>query len=125
VLSLTSGSSALAAAETVAPSLSPETLFADLNTTGIAVKRGVATAVRSVGASFADVALLAPVSGRGIRTPALASGDGAARYAEIMSSLGVPVEVVGPDPGAAAARKLLRSVVTEAAADVLRHVRDS
>jgi 3-hydroxyisobutyrate dehydrogenase-like beta-hydroxyacid dehydrogenase len=110
VLSLTSGASALAAAEAVAPALSPQTLFADLNTTGIAVKRAIATAVRAVGASFADVALLAPVPGRGIRTPALASGDGAARYAEIMRSLGVQVDVVGPDPGAAAARKLLRSV---------------
>jgi 3-hydroxyisobutyrate dehydrogenase-like beta-hydroxyacid dehydrogenase len=110
VLSLNSSASALAVAEAVAPALSPQALFADLNTTGIAVKREVATAVRSVGASFADVALLAPVPDRGIRTPALASGDGAARYAEIMRSFGVPVEVVGPDPGAAAARKLLRSV---------------
>jgi 3-hydroxyisobutyrate dehydrogenase-like beta-hydroxyacid dehydrogenase len=110
VLSLNSGASALAAAEAVAPALSPRTLFADLNTAGIEVKRGVATAIRCVGASFADVALLAPVPDRGIRTPALASGDGAARYAAIMSSLGVPVEVVGPEPGAAAARKLLRSV---------------
>ena len=110
VLSLNSGASALPAAEAAAAALSRESLFADLNTTGVAVKREVAAAIRSAGASFADVALLAPVPGRGIRTPALAAGDGAARYAEILCPLGAPVEVVGPEPGAAAARKLLRSV---------------
>jgi 3-hydroxyisobutyrate dehydrogenase-like beta-hydroxyacid dehydrogenase len=50
------------------------------------------------------------VPGRGIRTPALASGEGAERYAEIMSAFGAPVDVVGAEPGDAAARKLLRSV---------------
>jgi 3-hydroxyisobutyrate dehydrogenase-like beta-hydroxyacid dehydrogenase len=110
VLSLNSGASALAAAEAAAAALSPGSLFADLNTTGISVKREVAAAVQSAGASFADVALLAPVPGRGIRTPALASGEGAERYAEIMSAFGAPVDVVGAEPGDAAARKLLRSV---------------
>jgi 3-hydroxyisobutyrate dehydrogenase-like beta-hydroxyacid dehydrogenase len=110
VLSLNSGVSALPAAEAAAAAFSPRSLFADLNTAGIAVKREVAAAVHSAGASFADVALLAPVPGRGVRTPALVSGDGAARYAEILSSFGASVDVVGPEPGAAAARKLLRSV---------------
>lgn len=119
VLSLNSGASALPAAEAAAASLSPGSLFADLNTTGIAVKREIATAVHSTGASFADVALLAPVPGRGLRTPALASGDGAARYAELLSSLGAPVDVVGPEPGAAAARKLLRSVFMKGLAAAL------
>jgi 3-hydroxyisobutyrate dehydrogenase-like beta-hydroxyacid dehydrogenase len=110
VLSLNSGEVAVPAAEAAAAALSPRSLFADLNTTGIAVKQDIAAVVRAAGASFADVALLAPVPGRGIRTPALASGDGAARYAEILRPLGAAVDVVGADPGAAAARKLLRSV---------------
>jgi 3-hydroxyisobutyrate dehydrogenase-like beta-hydroxyacid dehydrogenase len=110
VLSLNSGASALSAAEATTAALSPRSLFADLNTTGTAVKREVAAVIHSAGASFADVALLAPVPGRAIRTPALASGDGAARYAEILRSLGASVDVVGQEPGAAAARKLLRSV---------------
>lgn len=110
VLSLNSGASALPAAEAATAAFSSRSLFADLNTTGIAVKREIAETVRSAGASFADVALLAPVPGRGIRTPALASGDGAARYAEILSSVGAQVDVVGSEPGDAAVRKLLRSV---------------
>jgi 3-hydroxyisobutyrate dehydrogenase-like beta-hydroxyacid dehydrogenase len=110
VLSLSSGRAAVSSAEAATAALSCGALFADLNTAGIAVKQEIATVVHSAGASFADVALLAPVPGRGIRTPALASGDGAARYAEILGSLGAPVDVVGSEPGAAAARKLLRSV---------------
>lgn len=110
MLSLNSGASALPAAEAAAAAFSPRSLFADLNTTGVALKREIAAAVGSAGASFADVALLAPVPGRGVRTPALVSGDGAAHYAEILGSLGASVDVVGPEPGAAAARKLLRSV---------------
>jgi 3-hydroxyisobutyrate dehydrogenase-like beta-hydroxyacid dehydrogenase len=110
VLSLNSASAALAVAESAAPSLSTGCLFADLNTAGVSVKREVAGVVTSAGASFADVALLSPVPGRGIRTPSLASGDGAERYAGILRSFGAQVEVVGAEPGVAAARKLLRSV---------------
>jgi 3-hydroxyisobutyrate dehydrogenase-like beta-hydroxyacid dehydrogenase len=53
---------------------------------------------------------MAPVPGRGIRTPALASGPGAAAFAELARGYGMPVEVLGPEAGDAAARKLVRSV---------------
>jgi 3-hydroxyisobutyrate dehydrogenase-like beta-hydroxyacid dehydrogenase len=110
VLSLNSASVALAVAKSAAPSLAPGCLFADLNTAGVWLKQEVAEVVSSAGASFADVALLSPVPGRGIRTPSFASGDGAERYARIFRSFGAQVEVVGVEPGVAAARKLLRSV---------------
>jgi 3-hydroxyisobutyrate dehydrogenase-like beta-hydroxyacid dehydrogenase len=53
---------------------------------------------------------MAPVTGRGLRTPALASGAGAERFAELAGGLGMPVTAIGPEPGDAAARKLVRSV---------------
>ena len=65
---------------------------------------------RATGAEFADVALLGPVPTQGIGTPALASGDGAERFAELVRPLGMPVEVVGDEPGDAAGLKLVRSV---------------
>ena len=61
-------------------------------------------------ALFADVALVGVVPNTGLPTPALASGDGAERFAEIFRPLGMPVEVVGSRPGDAAGLKLLRSV---------------
>ena len=48
--------------------------------------------------------------GRGLRTPALASGPGAERFAAVLGALGMPVTTVGPEVGAASARKLARSI---------------
>ena len=107
VLSVNTAAVALEVAETVAPALPPDCLYADLNTAQPALKRAVASAV---GVVFADVALMEPVPDWGVRTPALASGDGADRFAAAFERFGMPVTSVGPEPGAAAARKLARSV---------------
>jgi 3-hydroxyisobutyrate dehydrogenase-like beta-hydroxyacid dehydrogenase len=107
VLSVNSAAVALRAAETVAPLLAEGGLFADLNSGAPALKRAVAEVVP---ARFADVALLGIVPDRGLATPALVSGSGAHEFASAFAPLGMPVTQVGPDPGAAAARKLARSV---------------
>jgi 3-hydroxyisobutyrate dehydrogenase-like beta-hydroxyacid dehydrogenase len=123
VLSLTSAAHAVGAAESVAPSLVEGQLYADLNTTAPALKREVAAVIARTGAGFADVALLGPVPARGVATPALASGGGARRFAELVGPLGMPVEVVGDEPGDAAGLKLLRSVFMKGlAAAVLESV---
>jgi 3-hydroxyisobutyrate dehydrogenase-like beta-hydroxyacid dehydrogenase len=108
VLSINSAAVALEVAGVVAPALQPDALYADLNTTAPALKRAVAAAVSP--AAFADVALMEPVPDWGVRTPALASGSGAERFATAFGRFGMPVTVVGAEPGAAAARKLARSV---------------
>jgi 3-hydroxyisobutyrate dehydrogenase-like beta-hydroxyacid dehydrogenase len=110
VLSLTTAAHALEAAATVAPALVERQAYADLNTTSPALKREVSAAIAPTGAAFADVALLGPVPGRGAATPAIASGAGAERFAELVCPLGMPVEVVGSEPGDAAGLKLVRSV---------------
>jgi 3-hydroxyisobutyrate dehydrogenase-like beta-hydroxyacid dehydrogenase len=110
VLSLNAQSAAVPAAESVAEALPAGCLYADLNTASAAVKRAVADAVPVL---FADIALLAPVPGNGLATPSFASGPGAERYADTMHPLGAKVEIVGSEPGDAAARKLLRSVFTK------------
>jgi 3-hydroxyisobutyrate dehydrogenase-like beta-hydroxyacid dehydrogenase len=110
VLSLATAAHALDAATSVAATLAPGQLYADLNTTSPALKREVAAALAPTGTAFADVALIGGVPAKGIGTPALASGDGAERFAALMRPLGMPVEVVGGEPGEAAGLKLLRSV---------------
>jgi 3-hydroxyisobutyrate dehydrogenase-like beta-hydroxyacid dehydrogenase len=110
VLSLVTAAHAVDAACSVAPSLETGQLYADLNTTSPSSKREVAAVVGRTGAGFADIALVGPVPANGIRTPALASGDGAERFAELLRPLGMPVDVVGNEPGDAAGLKLLRSV---------------
>jgi len=113
VLSVNAQSAAIAAAGSVAGVLTPRHLYADLNTTSADVKRRLADAVAPSGAAFADVALLGPVPESGIRTSALVSGSGADRFAAIFGELGMPVDVLGREPGVAATRKLVRSIFTK------------
>jgi 3-hydroxyisobutyrate dehydrogenase-like beta-hydroxyacid dehydrogenase len=110
VLSVNAAAVALEVARSAADGLGSGQVYADLNTAGAALEREVAEVVAPTGAAFADVALMAPVPGRGLRTPALVSGPGADDFAARLGPLGMPIEVIGPEPGAAAARKLLRSV---------------
>jgi 3-hydroxyisobutyrate dehydrogenase-like beta-hydroxyacid dehydrogenase len=110
VLSANSAGAALEVANSVAPALVEGQVFADLNTATPALKREIAERIAGTGALFADVALIAPVPGQGLSTPALVSGAGAARFAAVLAPLGMPVTEVGAEPGAAAARKLARSV---------------
>jgi 3-hydroxyisobutyrate dehydrogenase-like beta-hydroxyacid dehydrogenase len=110
VLSANSAAAALDVARSAAPGLSEGQLFADLNTAAPARKRELADAVAPTGALFADVGLIGPVPGNGLRTPALVSGPGAEGFAGALGPLGMPVTVVGEEPGDAAARKLARSV---------------
>jgi 3-hydroxyisobutyrate dehydrogenase-like beta-hydroxyacid dehydrogenase len=110
VLSVTAASAALAAAGDAAGGLREGQVYADLNASGAALKRAVAQVVAPTGAQFADVALMGVVPRDGLRTPALASGPGAQAFAAYLGPLGMPVEVLSDEPGAAAARKLLRSV---------------
>ena len=110
VLSVTAAAAALEAAGGAAGGLREGQVYADLNASGAALKRAVAEVVAPTGAGFADVALMGVVPRDGLRTPALVSGPGAQAFAEHLGPLGMPVEVLGEEPGAAAARKLLRSV---------------
>lgn len=110
VLSVNSAVAARDVAVSVLPVLDSTTVYADLNTSAPALKREIASIVEPSGARFVDVALLGPVPARGLRTPVLASGEGAEAFAELLGPLGMPVEVVSGEPGDAARRKLLRSV---------------
>jgi 3-hydroxyisobutyrate dehydrogenase-like beta-hydroxyacid dehydrogenase len=106
VLSINAAAVALEVAHEVAGSLGPDAVYADCNTSSPALKQALAG---SVPGRFADVALVGTVPSLGLRTPALAAGAGAERFAELFRPLGMPVEVVGPRPGDAAGLKLLRS----------------
>lgn len=111
VLSLVTAVQAHAALRSVLDGLTAGQLYADLNTSGAPLKRELAGLVAPTGALFADVALMAPVPGNGLRTPMLASGPGARGFARRLGAVGADVELAGEEPGVAAQRKLLRSVL--------------
>lgn len=110
LLCLTAAGPSLEVARALATVLVPGQLYADLNTAAPALKLELAAVVVPSGALFVDGALMGPVPGRGMRTPCLACGPGAAGFAELLRPLGMPVVVLGGEPGEAATRKLLRSV---------------
>jgi 3-hydroxyisobutyrate dehydrogenase-like beta-hydroxyacid dehydrogenase len=107
VLSLTTATFALEAATGVCGALDRDAIYADLNTSAPQLKRDLAAALP---VRFADVALIGAVPGLGLSVPALASGAGAERFAELFRPLGMPVDVIGGRAGEAAGLKLLRSV---------------
>jgi len=110
VLSVNWAIVALDVARDALPLLRPGCIYADLNTAGPALKRELAAIVAPSRARFVDVAMMSPVPPLGIRVPMFLAGDGAAELAEFLRPLGTPLEIVGTQPGEAAARKLTRSV---------------
>ncbi len=85
-------------------------VWADLNTSAPRLKRELAKLCEPAGVAFADVALMSPVPGKGLATPALASGAGSPQYTLKINALGGRVTALDGPAGLAATRKLLRSV---------------
>lgn len=111
VLAVTAAADAPTALAQALDAIPHGAVYADLATSAAGLKQRLAADAGGSGLRFVDVALMSPVPGRGLRTPALASGQGASAFVEMMAPLGMPVEHAGELAGDAATRKLLRSVV--------------
>ena len=111
VMAATAASDAMHALTQALEEIPAGVVYADLATASPVRKRHLAAVAATGPLAFADVALMAMVPGNGLYAASLASGPGAARYAELLAPASVPIEVVGDEPGVAATRKLLRSVV--------------
>ena len=110
VLSVNSASEAVAALEASLDALGPGAVWADLNTAAPVVKQRLAGIGERRGTPVTDIAMMAPVPGKGLRVPMLASGDAAADVARTLRGYGANVDVLAGPAGLAATRKLLRSV---------------
>lgn len=113
VLALVAEADMATAVSQAAGAIPPGACYADLGAGSPGRKRELAAVAERHGFSFVDVGLMAIVPGNGAATPALAAGDAAERFVAAMAPLGMRVEAIPGGPGAAAARKLLRSVVTK------------
>jgi 3-hydroxyisobutyrate dehydrogenase-like beta-hydroxyacid dehydrogenase len=110
VLSVNSAHDAATALNNALPALRPGTVWADLNTAAPATKHALVAPAQNRRVAVVDVALMSAVPGKGLRTPMVVAGDGAARYAEILTPLGAHITVQPGPAGSAIFRKLLRSV---------------
>lgn len=119
VISVTAAVDARAALEQALTSIPSTAHYADFATGPPALKHELESIADGAGLRFTDVALMGTVPGRGIGTPAVASGADATAFSHRMMEVGMEVAVVGDTAGDAATHKLLRSVFVKGLAAVL------
>jgi 3-hydroxyisobutyrate dehydrogenase-like beta-hydroxyacid dehydrogenase len=110
IFSAVTADQSLAAIEAVAPHLLAGQIVFDINSVSPGRKRETAALVEAAGGAYLDVAVMAPVHPKGHATPVLLAGVAAERLAPSLAALGFSLDVVGPEPGAATAIKMVRSL---------------
>lgn len=114
IFSAVTSSSALDAARQTAPFLDARHIYADINSVSPARKREIADVIAATGASFVEVAVMAPVEPYGHRVPMLLGGPAAATFADRLAPFGMRMQVLGTSQiGTAAAVKMCRSIVVK------------
>jgi 3-hydroxyisobutyrate dehydrogenase-like beta-hydroxyacid dehydrogenase len=106
-------SAAMEAAQQMTPYLTPNHLYADLNSVSPALKRQVAAEIQSSGARFVEAAVMAPVQPYAQCVPMLIGGPAAQQFADLMSPFGMKLEILDGTIGTAAAVKMCRSIVVK------------
>jgi 3-hydroxyisobutyrate dehydrogenase len=119
VLVTTGAAASPGIAKAAAPCLLPKACYSDFTSSAPAVMKQLAQIIDDAGASFADVAILGPVTWHGAQTPLIVSGSGGKAVGELMSAVGAEVEVLDAPAGAAMAHKLLRSVFMKGLAAIV------
>lgn len=119
ILSTNLAAVAIEVAREVLPSLRAGQIFADMNTAAPEVKREIDDLFQNSAALFTDVAIMAPILPKGIRTPTLACGQGAEAFSSFLAPHGMAVSVLPEVAGQAATQKLLRSVFYKGIAAVV------
>ena len=84
--------------------------YADVTTAKPAEKERMENFFGEKGISYIDCAMLGPLPNYGHTVPILASGSGAAEFAELMNPFGMKIEIAEGKAGAASSIKLVRSV---------------
>ena len=113
ILSLVTCTEAVAAASSIADHLEPRHFYVDLNSASPDVKREVGAIVASSGARFVEAAIMSMVPPNRHRVPVLLCGAAAAELKQRLDPLGMNLEILGEEIGAASATKMFRSIVVK------------
>ncbi len=111
VFCLVTADRALDAARECAPHLQAGALWFDGNSCAPNTKRASAEVIGAAGGVYVDLAIMAPVHPRLLRTPMLVAGPQAARAVQVLGDFGMQARAVGDAVGAASSIKMLRSVM--------------
>jgi 3-hydroxyisobutyrate dehydrogenase-like beta-hydroxyacid dehydrogenase len=113
VIALTHAAQALEAAESAVGHLPAGAFYADFATGDPGLKREIAKLARDRGLRAIDGAVMNPVPLAGVATPVDVAGDEPEEFVALLSPLGLRLRAVSTEPGVAATRKLLRSVLVK------------
>jgi 3-hydroxyisobutyrate dehydrogenase-like beta-hydroxyacid dehydrogenase len=110
VISAVTAASSIEAVRSVAPHLAGKPFLLDINSVSPGRKQEAAKLLGDV-AHYVDVAVIAPIHPARHQTPMLIAGPHADTAAPILGALGMQVTIAGAEVGAAAAIKMVRSVM--------------
>ena len=110
VFSAVTADQSLLAVEPLLPHLRQGQVLIDINSVSPGRKRDTAAAVEAAGGVYLDMAVMAPVHPKKHATPVLLAGKPAESLLPQLLDLGFSASVVGPEPGAATAIKMVRSL---------------
>ena len=110
VISAVTAASSLEAARSVAPHLSGNPYYLDINSVSPGRKQETARLLGEK-ARYIDVAVVAAIHPKRHRTPLLIAGPQAEAVAPLLREMEMELKVVGDSVGAAAAIKMIRSVM--------------
>jgi 3-hydroxyisobutyrate dehydrogenase-like beta-hydroxyacid dehydrogenase len=110
IVSAVTAASSLEAARAVEPYLSGRPYYLDINSVSPGRKQATETLFGDK-ARYVDVAVIAPINPKRHRTPLLIAGSHAAAAAPLLRELEMQLDIVGDAVGAAAAIKMIRSVM--------------
>jgi 3-hydroxyisobutyrate dehydrogenase-like beta-hydroxyacid dehydrogenase len=112
VISAVTAASSLDAATSVKPHLRGHPYYLDVNSVSPGRKQATATLLADA-ARYVDVAVMAPIHPARHQTPLLLAGPHADAIAPTLGELGMKASRAGPEIGAAAAIKMVRSVMVK------------
>jgi 3-hydroxyisobutyrate dehydrogenase-like beta-hydroxyacid dehydrogenase len=110
IFSAVTADQSLLAIEPLLPHLRQGQVVIDINSVSPERKRATASQVEDAGATYLDMAVMAPVHPRKHRTPVLIAGGNAGRLLPRLAELGFSASIAGDRPGAATAIKMVRSL---------------
>jgi 3-hydroxyisobutyrate dehydrogenase-like beta-hydroxyacid dehydrogenase len=110
IVSAVTAAASVEAAQSVKPHLAGAPFFLDINSVSPSRKQETAKLLGSA-ARYVDVAVIAPIHPARHQTPLLLAGPHADAVAPVLAALAMRATVAGAEVGAAAAIKMIRSVI--------------
>lgn len=112
VISAVTAAASVAAAQSVKAHLAGQPFLLDINSVSPGRKQETAKLLAD-STRYVDVAVLAPIHPARHQTPMLLAGPHAAAVAPMLAALGMRATIAGAEVGAAAAIKMVRSVIVK------------